>query len=60
MVCNNPYAPIQAEVLEVTPETPSIKTIKFRPKEPVLFQTGQFVELTIPGVGEAPFTPFSG
>jgi len=45
--------------LEVTPETPSIKTIKFRPKEPVLFQTGQFVELTIPGVGEAPFTPSS-
>ncbi len=56
---DNPYRPIEAEVLEVITETPTIKTIKFKPKETVSFATGQFVELTIPGVGEAPFTPSS-
>ena len=56
---SNPYRPIEAEVLEVITETPTIKTIHFRPKEPLSFTTGQFVEITIPGVGEAPFTPSS-
>ncbi|MBU1523177.1 MAG: FAD/NAD(P)-binding protein [Candidatus Omnitrophica bacterium] len=55
----NPYRSIEAEVLEVKPETPTIKTIKFKPKEPISFETGQFVEVSIPGVGEAPFTPSS-
>jgi sulfite reductase subunit B len=55
----NPYRPIKAEVLEVIPETPTIKTICFKPKEPITFKAGQFIELTIPGVGEAPFTPSS-
>ena len=56
---NNPYRSIEAEVLEVTTETPTIKTIKFKPKEQIAFTTGQFVDITIPGVGEAPFTPSS-
>ncbi len=56
---DNPYRPVEAEVLEVTTETPTIKTIKLRPKEQITFVTGQFIELTIPGVGEAPFTPSS-
>jgi len=56
---NNPYRPIEAEVIEVISETPSIKTIRFKPKEEMSFATGQFIELTIPGVGEAPFTPSS-
>ncbi len=56
---DNPYIPIEAEVSEVIPETPTIKTIRLKPKEKVLFKTGQFIELTIPGVGEAPFTPSS-
>ncbi|MBL7084629.1 MAG: FAD/NAD(P)-binding protein [Candidatus Omnitrophica bacterium] len=56
---NNPYRPIETEVLEVITETPTIKTIKMRPKEEISFTTGQFIELTIPGVGEAPFTPSS-
>ena len=55
----NPYRPIEAEVIKVITETPAIKTIRFRPKEPIIFETGQFIELTIPGVGEAPFTPSS-
>lgn len=56
---NNPYSTIRAEVLEVIVETPTIKTIRFKPDEPVSFSTGQFVEITIPGIGEAPFTPSS-
>ena len=55
----NPYRPIMAEVIEIITETPSIKTIKIEPKEPITFKTGQFIELTVPGVGEAPFTPSS-
>ncbi|MCB4756171.1 MAG: FAD/NAD(P)-binding protein [Elusimicrobia bacterium] len=55
----NIYRPIRAEVLDVITETPTIKTIRFRPAESISFRTGQFVEITIPGVGEAPFTPSS-
>lgn len=57
--CKNPYRPIKAEIVEVIEETPTIKTIRFKPQEPMDFTTGQFVEITIPGVGEAPFTPSS-
>lgn len=56
---NNPYRPIETSVLSVITETPTIKTIKLQPKEEITFKTGQFIELTIPGVGEAPFTPSS-
>ncbi|MFH1772396.1 MAG: FAD/NAD(P)-binding protein [Candidatus Omnitrophota bacterium] len=55
----NPYRPIEAEVIETILETPTIITIRFKPREPIAFETGQFIELTIPGVGEAPFTPSS-
>lgn len=55
----NPYRPIKSEVLKVIPETPTIRTIRFKPEESIPFKTGQFVEITIPGVGEAPFTPSS-
>ncbi len=55
----NPYRPVRAEVLEVIPETTTIKTIRFRPATPLRFRTGQFIELTVPGVGESPFTPSS-
>ncbi|MBU0533430.1 MAG: FAD/NAD(P)-binding protein [Candidatus Omnitrophica bacterium] len=55
----NPYRPIKAEVLDVIEETPTISTVRFKPEESITFATGQFVEITIPGVGEAPFTPSS-
>ena len=57
--CKNPYRLIKAEILEVIEETPTIKTVRFKPEELMSFSTGQFIELTIPGVGEAPFTPSS-
>jgi len=55
----NPYRPIKAEITGVISETPTIKTVRIVPEEPIAFETGQFIELTIPGIGEAPFTPSS-
>ena len=55
----NPYRPIRTEVLGVIEETPAIKTLRLKPEEAISFETGQFVELTVPGVGESPFTPSS-
>lgn len=55
----SPYMPIPAEIEGIVAETPTIKTFAIRPAEPIRFEAGQFVELTVPGVGEAPFTPSS-
>jgi NAD(P)H-flavin reductase len=53
------YKPVQAEILEVIDETPNIKTFVLEPKEGIGFAAGQFMEVTVPGLGEAPFTPSS-
>ncbi len=53
------YMPIPATIERVEDETPTIKTFTFRPREPVAFKAGQFIELSVPGIGEAPFTPSS-
>src|SRR3989338_3649910 len=55
----NPYLPIKTEVLDIYEESPNIKTFSLKPERPIEFKAGQFVEMTIPGVGEAPFTPSS-
>lgn len=56
---NNPYRSIEAEILEVIEETPNIKTFVVKPKERIGFETGQFMEVSVPGCGEGPFTPSS-
>ncbi|MGI9515922.1 MAG: FAD-binding oxidoreductase, partial [Pirellulaceae bacterium] len=48
-----------ATIDHIVDETPTIKTFGLRPQAPIAFQAGQFVELTVPGIGEAPFTPSS-
>jgi len=55
----NLYRPIESVIEDIKKETHNITTYRFRPKEPITFKAGQFVELTVPGVGEAPFTPSS-
>jgi len=55
----NPYQPINGEIVDIIDESPTIKTFVVVPEEKFKFETGQFVELTLPGVGEAPFTPSS-
>jgi len=56
---DNPYAPVKTEVLDIYDESPTIKTVALKPEKPLHFKAGQFVEMTIPGLGEAPFTPSS-
>src|SRR3989339_166978 len=56
---SNPYQPIRAEIKEVIAETPQIKTFVLAPEKEIGFLSGQFMQVTIPGVGEAPFTPSS-
>jgi sulfite reductase subunit B len=55
----NIYQPVEATLEEIIQETPTIKTFVLKPKSDSSFLTGQFVELTVPGLGEAPFTPSS-
>ncbi|MHC4644522.1 MAG: FAD/NAD(P)-binding protein [Planctomycetota bacterium] len=55
----NPYQPVNGEIVEVVDESPTIKNFVVVPQSPFPFATGQFVELTLPGEGEAPFTPSS-
>lgn len=57
--CANPYRPVRAVVEEIIEETPNIKTFRLKPDEPIRWVTGQFVEVAVPGLGEAPFTPSS-
>jgi NAD(P)H-flavin reductase len=55
----NPYVVTAAEIYEIIEESPTIRTLKIKPETPMPFKTGQFVELTIPNIGEGPFTPSS-
>jgi len=55
----NIYKPIKAKLTEVIDESPPIKTFVLIPEEEFAFKTGQFIELSVDGIGEAPFTPSS-
>lgn len=49
----SPYLPAPARILKIVDETPNIKTFVLDRR--MDFKPGQFVELTVFGVGEAPF-----
>jgi len=55
----NPYLPSKAKILRVVQETTSpvqdVKTYTLALESPIEYLPGQFLEVTIPGVGEAPF-----
>ncbi len=59
MSINNPYLPIPARIEEIIQETTSdsqdVKTYKLKPKQEIHFRPGQFVECSVPGVGESTF-----
>src|SRR4030042_4576043 len=55
----NPYEAIPAVIMDTIDETPLLRTRRLKPERPLPFRTGQFIELSLPGVGEAPFTPSS-
>jgi len=48
-----------ATLEEVIVETPTSKTCVLKPASPIQFRPGQFLQVTMPGLGEAPFTPSS-
>ena len=57
---DNPYLPSKAEILEIIQETGSdldVKTYKLKlsGNDRMEFMPGQFVEFSVPGIGEAPF-----
>jgi NAD(P)H-flavin reductase len=58
-VAKDVYKPVVSEILDVIEESPTIKTFVLRPSEEISFEAGQFMEVTVPGLGEAPFTPSS-
>ncbi|MCL1895908.1 MAG: FAD/NAD(P)-binding protein [Clostridiales bacterium] len=57
----NPYLPLKAEITDIIQETTSadldVKTYRLRFVDggTMDFMPGQFVELSVPGIGEAPF-----
>ncbi len=55
----NNYRPIKAKIENVITETSNIKTFVIKPEEPISFLAGQFMQVTVPGMGESPFTPSS-
>jgi NAD(P)H-flavin reductase len=55
----NIYKPIRAKLINVIDESPLIKTFVLIPEEEFSFKTGQCIELSVDGIGEAPFTPSS-
>lgn len=55
----NLYQPISGQITDIIDESPTIKSFVVVPESPFRFETGQFIELTLPGEGEAPFTPSS-
>ncbi|NQT05968.1 MAG: FAD/NAD(P)-binding protein [Candidatus Omnitrophica bacterium] len=56
---DNPYRLNAAEIIDIKEETSNIKTFVLKPKKDMGFRTGQFIEVSIPGFGEGPFTPSS-
>lgn len=56
---NGLYEVLKAKVDEIIDESPLIKTFVMTPEKPFKFDTGEFIELTLDGLGEAPFTPSS-
>ncbi|MCJ7820404.1 MAG: FAD/NAD(P)-binding protein [Bacteroidales bacterium] len=55
----NIYKPLRAKLVDVIDESLVIKTFVLEPEEEFSFRTGQFIELSVDGIGEAPFTPSS-
>jgi NAD(P)H-flavin reductase len=55
----NIYQPLKASVEQVIVESPLIRSFVLAPEREFSFRTGEFIELTIDGCGEAPFTPSS-
>jgi len=52
----NPYETTAAIIYDIVEESPTHPNLRLRPEQPIPFKTGQFMEVTVPGIGEGPFT----
>jgi len=59
MTEKNIYKPLKYKIDKIVSETPLIKTFFISAAKEFEFKTGQFVEVTIDEIGEAPYTPSS-
>ncbi|MBN1949383.1 MAG: FAD/NAD(P)-binding protein [Candidatus Cloacimonetes bacterium] len=59
MTDKNIYKPLKFRLDRVVTESPLIKTFFMTPERDFEFKAGQFVEITLDGLGEAPYTPSS-
>ena len=50
-ISGNLYKPLKSELVKVIDESPLIKTFVLKPEEEFSFATGQFIEVTIDGMG---------
>ena len=55
----NAFKTIAAKVTKVVDESPLIRTLRVDPEEEFKLLTGQFAEVSVPDIGEGPFTPSS-
>lgn len=58
---DNPYTPVPAEIIDVVQEYSEIKTFTVRfsdeeVREDFDFEPGQFLQVSVPGIGEAPIS----
>lgn len=51
----NPFLPQKAKIIDVYLDAPQVKVFTLKPEKKTIFEAGQFLELSIPKVGEAPF-----
>ncbi|MEN3203083.1 MAG: FAD/NAD(P)-binding protein [Atribacterota bacterium] len=56
MRCEGTYTPCLLPIEEIIEETRDIKTFRIRRPEDFVYLPGQFAEIFVPGVGEAPFS----
>ena len=55
ILVDNPYLPMQGFIEMIRYETQNVRTIRIRVNKEFMFKPGQFVQVLVPGVGEAPF-----
>ena len=52
----NEYLPVKTVIEKIVEESTDTKTFTLKLKEGMRYQPGQFLMLSLPGYGEAPFT----
>lgn len=52
---HNPFLPQKAKIINIYEDAPGVKVFTLEPSEKIGFQAGQFLEVSLPQVGEAPF-----